>query len=144
MTRKAARRHAFSLVFQFPFHVFDIETLAEAKRAYYDGLEAGERPQGKHSAYIDRAVTGTWERLAQIDGVVMHFLKGWKIERINTIDLALLRLCIYEMLCEADVPVGAAINEAVEIAKEYGDDESPSFINGVLGGVSRQMKSRNA
>jgi N utilization substance protein B len=72
----------------------------------------------------------------------MHFLKDWAIERINKIDLALLRLCIYEMLCEKDVPDGVAINEAVELAKVYGADESPAFINGVLGGVARQLKER--
>jgi N utilization substance protein B len=142
MTRKEARRHAFVLVFGFPFQLFDIEGLAEAKLFYYDGLEETERPRGKHTKYIDRAVTGTWDRLAQIDGVVMHFLKDWKIERINKIDLALLRLAIYEILCESDVPVGAAINEAVELAKTYGADESPAFVNGVLGGVSKQLQDR--
>jgi N utilization substance protein B len=142
MTRSQARRHAFALVFQFPFHPFGIETLAEAKQFYYDGLEDDLRPRGKHTAYIDRAVVGTWDRLSQIDGVVMHFLKDWAIERINKIDLALLRLCIYEMLCEKDVPDGVAINEAVELAKVYGADESPAFINGVLGGVARQLKER--
>jgi N utilization substance protein B len=143
MTRHDARRHAFTLVFQFPFHTFDIEALAEAKLLYYDGLEEGERPRGKHKAYIDRAVAGTWDRLSQIDGVIMHFLKDWEIKRINKIDLALLRLCIYEMLCEEDVPVGAAINEAVKLAKVFGADESPAFINGVLGGVSKRLDNRD-
>jgi N utilization substance protein B len=144
MTRSQARCHAFILVFQFPFHPFDIEGLAQAKMLYYDGLENDERPKGKHAAYIERAVIGTWDRLAQIDGVVMHFLKNWTIERINKIDLALLRLCIYEMLCEKDVPVGVAINEAVTLSKQYGSDESPAFINGVLGGISRELDKNDA
>jgi len=139
-SRRDARRHAFRLIFQFPYHnVWDAQALAAATAHYYDGLEEGERPRGRNAEYVLRAVTGASDRLAQLDGVIENFLQEWTIERLNRVDLALMRLAIYEMLCEEDVPHGVAVNEAVELAKEYGTDESPAFINGVLGNISREI-----
>jgi len=142
--RRNARRHAFHLVFQFPYHGdWSAETLAAATANYYDGLEEEERPRGRDAAYILRAVTGTLERTALLDGVIARFLTDWTPERLNRVDLALMRLAIYEMLCEKDVPPGVAINESVELAKDYGSDDSPAFINGVLGSVSRALKDEH-
>ena len=149
MSRSDARRHSFVLIFQFPFHhKMDAENLAWLKSHYYDCLDdafkneslLGLRPTGRDDEYINRVVWGALDKQAQLDGVIENFLKEWSIDRINKVDLALLRLAIYEMLCEADVPFGVAINEAVELAKQFGTDESPSFINGVLGNVAREIK----
>jgi len=141
MTRRDARRHAFALVFQLPFHKEGtVEALAEAKKWYYEDLET--RPKGKNAEYVDRVVWGVFDRQAQIDNVIETFLRDWDIDRINKVDLAIMRLAIYEMLCEPDVPLGTAVNEAVEIAKEFGTDESSAFINGVLGNVSRSIQAQ--
>ena len=150
MSRSDARRHAFVLIFQFPFHnPMDAENLAWLKALYYDCLDEGlvhdnaprgPRPVGRDAEYADRVVWGSLEKQAQLDGVIENFLKGWDLGRLSRIDLALLRLAIYEMLCEPDVPFGVAVNEAVELAKQYGTDESPAFINGVLGNVAREIK----
>jgi N utilization substance protein B len=131
-------------VFGLPFHrVAGVEALAEAKAWYYDGLgDDDPRPVGRHAEYIDRASWGVLEKLVELDGVIETFLRDWDIDRINKVDLAIMRLAIYEMLCEPDVPLGAAVNEAVELAKEYGSDESPAFINGVLGNVAREIKAK--
>jgi len=140
MTRREARRHAFALVFQMLFHNdVTVETLAEAKKWYYDDLER-PRPQGKNAEYVDRVVWGVYEKQVQIDSVIETFLRDWDLARISKVDLAAMRLCIYEMLCEPDVPLGVAVDEAVEMAKEYGTDDSQSFVNGVLGNVSREIK----
>ena len=147
MSRSDARRHSFVLIFQFPFHQ-RMDDLAWLKTLYYDCLDdvfqgdsiLGKRPTGRDDEYINRVVWGTLDKQAQLDGVIENFLKEWSIDRINRVDLALLRLAIYEMLCEPDVPFGVAINEAVELAKQYGTDESPAFINGVLGNVAREIK----
>jgi len=136
MSRREARSHAFCLIYQFPFMVpLDAKAVAEAMVYYYDGLE--KRPSRLDIAYVNRAVSGAQERLVQLDGVISHFLKDWDIQRLNRVDLALLRLAIYEILCEPDVPPGVATNEAVMLAKEFGTDESPAFINGVLGNIVR-------
>ena len=144
MTRSIARRHCFLLIFQFPFHDTKKpeENLAWLKTLYYEYLDNIDepRPTGGHDEYIDRVIWGTLEKQAQLDGVISNFLKGWELERINKIDLALMRLAIFEMLTQPDVPYGVAVNEAVELAKVYGDDDSPGFINGVLGNVARGIK----
>ena len=140
MSRRDARRHAFHIIFQFPYHYpWNAQVLAAATANYYDGLEEGERPRGADADYVLRAVTGALDRCKQLDGVIEQFLQDWTLERLNRVDLALMRLAIYEMLCEPDVPLGVAVNEAVELAKDYGADESPAFINGVLGNVSRSI-----
>ncbi|MCL2456194.1 MAG: transcription antitermination factor NusB [Defluviitaleaceae bacterium] len=151
ISRREARRHAFHLIFGLPFNVATVESLAKTKAAYFEfledcdfeayGWEKLSRPKGKNAEYIDRAFWGVFERIDELDQVINNFLRDWTIERINKIDLALMRLSIYEILCE-DVPPGAAVNEAVELAKEYGADESPAFINGVLGNVARAYAER--
>jgi len=127
-----------------PFHnPMDEGTLAWLKALYYDALGSellGPRPTGRDAAYADRVMWGTLENLARLDGVIENFLKDWDISRINKVDLALLRLAIYEMLREPDVPFGVAVNEAIELAKVYGADESPAFINGVLANVAREIE----
>ena len=146
MSRRDARRHALHIIFQFPFFQMDSEILAQAKAGYLDGLkelpgmETLKPPKGKNAEYVNRATYGVMDRKDEIDGVIEKFLRDWDITRINKVDLAIMRLAIYEMLCEQDVPLGAAVNEAVELAKEYGADESPAFINGVLGNVARSIK----
>ena len=141
INRREARRHAFALVFQMPFRRENtVEALAEAKKWYYEDMEA--TPKGKNADYVDRVVWGVFDRQAQIDGVIENFLRDWDLARINKVDLAIMRLAIYEMLCEADVPLGTAVNEAVELAKEFGTDESGAFINGVLGNVSRSIEAK--
>jgi len=120
----------------------DTETLAWLKALYYDCLDGdqlGSRPTGRNDEYANRVIWGTLENQAQLDSIIEKFLKGWELDRLSKVDLALMRLAIYEMLREPDVPSGVAINEAVELAKAYGTDESPAFINGVLGNVAREM-----
>ena len=153
MSRKTARRHAFHLIYQIPFHLAGkISSLAELKARYYDFVSSGadeidgfgdlKRPTGRDAKYVDKAVWGVYEKQVQIDSVIEKFLKGWTVDRISKVDLALLRLSIFEMLSLDDVPPGVAINEAVDLAKEYGTDESPAFVNGVLGGVSRAIQAK--
>jgi len=138
------------LIFQLPFHnPVDAETLAWLKALYYDCLEVnpagddvpeGPRPTGRDAEYADRVIWGAYENRARLDSVIENFLKGWDLNRLNKVDLALLRLAIYEMLREPDVPFGVAVNEAVKLAKIYGTDESSAFINGVLGNVAREIE----
>ena len=154
MSRKTARRHAFHLIYQIPFHLEGgINSLAELKAHYFDFVSYGSheelgfynftRPAGRDAEYIDKAVWGVFEKQAELDGVIEKFLKGWTIDRISKVDLALLRLSIYEMITIDDVPLGVAVNEAINLAKEYGSDESPAFINGVLGGVSKAIQAKD-
>lgn len=81
------------------------------------------------------------KNIGQIDEVIIDSAPEWPIEQINRVDLAILRLAIYELLVEAKTPPKVVIDEAVELAKAYGSDSSPSFVNGVLGTVLRKKEA---
>ena len=89
--------------------------------------------------YFDRACAAYTSHAEEIDRIIEENANGWKLSRLARADLAILRLAVAEMkyLEEDDVPDAAAINEAVELAKKYGDDSSAKFVNGLLGKVSR-------
>jgi N utilization substance protein B len=78
------------------------------------------------------------EHLSEIDEIIDRYATDWKRERMAKVDLAIIRLAVYETTFDDNIPEGVAINEAVEIAKEFGGDSSPSFVNGVLGRISRK------
>ena len=86
----------------------------------------------KDKTYIFDKVEKISEKIGEIDAKINEVSEGWKTGRMGKVDLTLIRLAVYEMLYEEDVPAKVAINEAVELAKMYGTDNSPSFVNGVL------------
>lgn len=90
-------------------------------------------------AYIRETVDGVQANLVRIDELIEAHAVDWAIGRIARVDICILRVAIYEMLCRDDVPSAAAINEAVELAKRYGGEKSYAFINGVLGSVERKL-----
>lgn len=90
--------------------------------------------------FFTELIIGTITNINNIDEVIELNLKSWKINRIAKIDLAILRLAIFEILYRNDVPDSVAINEAVELGKEYGTNDSGSFINGLLGKIVKDHK----
>lgn len=131
MGRRAARKHAFMIIFQFEFQEdFDISEQADL---YLSGLQ--ELSPGD-SEFIMSEVLGTFGKKVEIDKLISDNLHGWSFDRINKVDLALIRLAAYEMIYVPDIPVQVAINEVLELAKKYGDDDSASFLNGVLGKIA--------
>ena len=91
-----------------------------------------------HVTYITEKYKKIVEKIPEIDEMLNRTSEGWKTTRMGKVDLAILRLAVYEMKFDEDVPVGVAINEAVELAKRFGRDQSPSFINGILGKLARE------
>lgn len=128
MTRRELREQVFKMLFGVEFH--DASELPEQLAVYGETEEAWDVADG---AYISKKCTDIVEHLAEIDAAINEVSEGWKTSRMGKVDLTLIRLAVYEMKYEEDVPVGVAINEAVELAKKYGTDDSPSFVNGVLG-----------
>lgn len=127
MKRSEIRENIFKLVFCGEFHSSD-ELKAQAD-AYLEELpEITEEER----SYILQKFDGIKERVAEIDEKINGVAKGWKTGRMGKAELAILRLAVYEMLYDEDVPVKVAINEAVELAKKFGGDESPAFVNGIL------------
>jgi len=127
MTRRALREQVFLMLFRVEFH--DAEELNEQIELYKEQLEECSE---KDCEYIINKFKGIVEKLEEIDTAIGEASKGWKVSRMAKVDLALIRLAVYEMKYEEDVPVKVAINEAIELAKQYGTDDSPAFVNGVL------------
>ncbi len=142
MTRKKAREIALHLIFEMSFREFDEERIEE--RLGFESLDLkeessayAEEPDEAQFNYIRAAVKGVEEHRDEIDVEIEKHSKGWKLSRISRMTLAILRLAVYEMRYVEDVPVKVAINEAVNLAKEYDAQDAPKFINGILGAVSR-------
>lgn len=89
--------------------------------------------------YIKDCLRGIEKRLQTLDEYIEKYAQGWKLNRIAKVDMSIMRLAIYEMLYRVDVPNPVAVNEAIELAKKYGTDNSPSFINGILGKVIEEL-----
>lgn len=127
MTRRELREHIFEILFRIEFH--GEEELLEQLELFFEGFEEVDI---KDRQYIENKITDIKEKLPAIDTHIDEVAKGWKTKRMGKVDLALIRLAAYEMQYDDEVPVSVAINEAVELAKKYGQDESGSFINGIL------------
>ena len=128
MTRSEMREHVFKLIFRVPFH--DKNELREQIDYYFDGLTDVNE---KDYEYIKNKALLVCEISDDIDEKINLVSEGWPVDRIGKAELAIMRLAVYEMLYDDDIPVNVAINEAVELAKSYGsDDNAASFVNGVL------------
>lgn len=127
MTRRALREQVFLMLFRVEFH--DADEVTEQIDLYKEELEECSE---KDCTYIVDKFKSIVEKLEEIDNAIGEVSKGWKVSRMAKVDIALLRLAVYEMKYEESVPVKVAINEAIELAKQYGSDDSPAFVNGVL------------
>ena len=128
MTRSEMREHVFKLIFRVPFH--DKNELREQIDYYFDDLTDVNE---KDYEYIKNKALLVCELSDELDEKINSVSEGWPVDRIGKAELAIMRLAVYEMLYDDDIPVNVAINEAVELAKSYGsDDNSASFVNGVL------------
>ncbi len=127
MSRREIREQIFKLLFRTEF--YEKDELMEQRQLF---LEELGQEENKDTAYIRRKYEDILEHLAEIDAMVNEVAQGWKTSRMGRVDLTLIRLAVYEMKFEEDVPAGVAINEAVELAKSYGTDDSSSFVNGIL------------
>ena len=132
MSRRNARKNAFVLLIQMEFNA--AEEQEQLTVMFF--AEQDEVVTEEDKAYTMAAVEGTRANLEAIDAVIDSFAKGWNTQRMNRVDLAILRLAVYELKYSKDAPVGVVINEAVELAKKYSSDEAPAFINGVLGKIA--------
>ena len=128
MTRSEMREHVFKLIFRVPFH--DKNELREQIDYYFDDLTDVNE---KDYEYIKNKALLVCELSDELDEKINSVSEGWPVDRIGKAELAIMRLAVYEMLYDDDIPVNVAINEAVELANSYGsDDNAASFVNGVL------------
>ena len=129
MSRKQSREFAMQLIYQIGLR--GGEDRNELIELAYE--ESENEYSDNDRAYIEDVVNGVFSNLKELDKVVSGNAKGWKLGRIARIDLSILRLSIYEIKYRDDISFNISINEAVELAKKYGTEDSGSFINGILG-----------
>ena len=127
MTRSKVREIIFLLLFRIEFNTQ--EELQEQMQWYFD-----ERPEidGKDRIYIETKLGSILKRLPDLDEQIHRICEGWRLERLGKSELAILRLAVYEIVNDQNIPTGVAINEAVELAKINCCEEAPRFVNGVL------------
>ncbi len=128
------REHIFKLLFLREFN--PSEEMPEQIRMYFESLE---ELTPMNEVYMQDKYGKILEHLAEIDEVLNQASSGWKVSRMSKVDVNILRLAVYEMKYDEDVPVKVAINEAVELAKKFGGDDSSSFVNGILGKIAKEL-----
>ncbi len=134
MSRKNARDCAFKCIYEFEFN--KEKPLDKIIEFCYEENECDK----SEKEYIDNVVNGVKANVDKIDSIILKNLKNWNISRIAKIDLAILRLAIYEINFIENIPLKVSANEAVELAKIYGNPDSKSFVNGLLAKVIEEKK----
>ena len=128
MKRREAREKALQALFQI-----DVGKV-EREQAIEHVVEESEA-----DPYLVQLVNGTTDQLEKIDSLISSNLENWKLDRLSNIDRNILRITTYELLFNEEVPQNAAINESIELAKLFGDDQSPKFINAVLSKIKESL-----
>lgn len=130
MTRRAAREEAFKVIFQVDLGK---NPWTEALSRILNDLSLSEESR----LFFKQLVEGTMTHLTEIDAEISKYAQDWKLDRMLSTDRNILRMSIYELKYQKDIPAGVTVNEAVELAKIYGDEDSGRFINGILGNIIR-------
>jgi len=128
MTRRQIREHIFKELFQSDFYTR--EELGEQFENYFEALEVEITDEEKSE--VAAKVDGAIEKLSEIDGKLDAVAEGWSLKRMGGVERSILRLAAYEIFFDDSIPERVAINEAVELAKKFGGDEAPAFVNGIL------------
>lgn len=127
MNRSELREHLFRMLFRIEFH--DESEYEEQMKLYTEALAD---PSEAELSYLLGKSSKVIEKVGELDKMIDESVFGWKTDRMGRVELTIIRLALYEIKFDDDVPTGVAINEAVELAKRYGNTESASFVNGVL------------
>jgi N utilization substance protein B len=139
MSRKLAREAAFKALFQLDFNFEDDRREDSENLAIETMFDDNPKLTKKDFAFIESTVKGTRAHLDEIDALIIaHLKEGWQLPRLMAADRNILRLAIYEMkFVEPTISKNIIINEAVELAKRYGTDDSSRFVNGILEAISK-------
>ncbi|NOU97670.1 transcription antitermination factor NusB [Paenibacillus sp. LMG 31456] len=143
MRRRLARELAVQSLYQMEMNEVN---MGEAIGIVVEEAQTDDEAQLTHTKdtialeQISELVEGTYSNKEQIDRLLLDYLKGWKMDRLSRVDREILRLATYEMVYRNDVPPKVVVNEAIELAKHFGTDESGKFVNGVLGKMIKELE----
>lgn len=145
-TRRNARQLAFQVLYGLCFSPApDREALSRQFMLSPHNATLGEAglvraPEG----FAWELVDGVWQRQAELDAAIGRFSHNWRVDRLGRIELTILRLAFFELLWRDDVPPKVAINEALELAREFGDERARAFLNGILDAAARSVGDKGA
>jgi N utilization substance protein B len=135
LSRKKTRELLMQLLYQMAI----LDVYERSEKECFLSLHEEDYPDGEpDSAYFDRLLSLILDHLSLIDETIDKASDNWKIRRISKVDLSILRVAVAEILFASDIPHRVSANEAVELAKKYGSDNSAKFINGLLGNITRK------
>lgn len=137
LNRRKQRELIFLLLFEHIFTGYSFEELKEIK------LSTEELSQNDFGGFSEEYFKEILEKTSELDELIAKHSIKWCKERLSKVALTILRLAVYEIIFRDEIPVSVAINEAVELSKKYGADKESSFVNGILGGISRDLESKN-
>ncbi len=141
--KKAPRRQervlAFKVLYTLCFTpVTSIEDLRETFEASPDKVDS---PDGNPVSFAWELVRGVWIEQSTVDEAITGYSQNWRIERMAKVELTLLRLALFELMFRPDIPARAVVNEAIELSKQFGDDKSRGFVNGILDAALKAIDS---
>ena len=147
MSRRAAREIVLHLIFSADYLQCDADYLLKDRVNEQEFQSLAEdcpvyenMPEESQSEYIDQAVRGVLSHSVELDSYIEKYAVGWNVGRISRISKCILRLCMYEVLYMG-IPVGASVNEALELAKSYDGETAANFVNGIMGSfVEKEVK----
>ncbi|SDF71386.1 transcription antitermination factor NusB [Desulfovibrio legallii] len=145
-TRHGERAQAFQVLYGLSFS--PAASAAELRRQFRRSPDAAPEAPAEDAATADapsgfawELVEGVWREQERLDAAIARHARNWRLDRMGRVELTLLRLAVYEMLFRPDVPPKVAINEALELSREYGADTAKNFINGILDAVAKTLES---
>ena len=143
MNRRKSRELAMKLLYQMSINKEDYDSvMCNLKESIECDLRSEEDIDLKEidMEYIARIIKGVQENMETIDSEIEKYLVNWKLNRLSKIDLTIMRICTYEIMFEIDIPNKVSINEGLELAKKYSEENSASFINGVIDNIIKNKK----
>ncbi|MCB7336719.1 transcription antitermination factor NusB [Enterocloster aldenensis] len=144
MTRRELREHCFKMLFSADFYPTQEEAVAQLDQYFQSPEEYDTNPEGvlqvlhkvelksEDSEYLQARTVNIIDKIPEIDAKLNEVAAGWKTKRMGKVELTILRLALFEMLYDENIPEKVSINEAVELAKKFGGNDSPAFVNGIL------------
>lgn len=132
MNRRKSRETAMKLLFEKSINKDTLENLIEN---FKDNADSEEEVKEIDMEYVNSILNGVELHIQEVDSKIKQYLVNWKLDRISKVDLAILRICTYEMMYEDEIPDRVSVNEGIELAKKYSGDKSAAFINGVLANI---------
>lgn len=147
MKRRLAREIIVQSLYQMEIN--DVEVTEAVEMLIEEAADENETErvitdETELKAYVIAHVNGVWEHKMAIDDMLEHYLKGWQMSRLSRVDRQILRLATFEMIFASDVPAKVAVNEAIDLAKHFGTDDSGKFVNGVLGKMIQDVDTLRA